>query len=69
MGGVWESKILDFRTFSAKAASKIDSEKKAKKVQKHGPTRLGFGLDFGWAPPPLRKEKQYINASIKCSRV
>ena len=33
------------------------------------PTHGSFGLDFGVAAPPLKHARQYVNASIKCSRV
>ena len=48
------------------------SEKKTPKSEKcanMAPTCGGFDLDSGRAPPSLRKEKQYVNASKKFSGV
>ena len=63
-------------TMSQKRAKSVQeaakSEKKTPKSEKcanMAPTRPRFTLEFGPFWLPLRKEKQYVNASIKCSRV
>ena len=43
--------------------------KKQRTSVQHSVNLAGFGFHFGQSWPPLRKEKQYVNASIKCSGV
>ena len=58
---------------SVQEPSKSDKKvPKSEKCANMAPTRQDFGLDFGTFGTPLaspRKEMQYVNASIKCSRL
>ena len=66
-------KTTNMSTKRARSAQEpAKNEKKTLKSEKCAnirPTYLSFGLDFGVCPPPPSKEKQYVNASIKCSEV
>ena len=54
------------RTTGAKDAKKRARERKRANMD---PTWRSLDLDLGSFWPPLRKEKQYVKASIKCSGV
>ena len=54
--------------FTQEAPKSEKQRPRTKNRANMAPTCTSFGLDFGGADPPLRKEKQYVNACIKCSR-
>ena len=65
----WTNLVTKTETFSSKSGTEKRVQKRAKKAPKKDPTCGRNPLGFWKLWPPLRKEKQYVKARIKCSGI